>query len=779
MRTKLCALAILCVPLAPPLPAQETDGTKRFRPEEHFPSPSLLYFSVPSVSGLQEGFAGTLPGRLISHPGWRRALARPLALLDGLLEREWAPVVEVTGKSPPEILELVQGEFALTVRGLSLGIPEAAVAVEVGEGEDELLGVLTRLQALYEKESGHKVEQRRVGSVEASVWATPVGPLFQAVLGTHLVLALSSDLFRSIVAAYEGKAEREPLSAGRLHKGLEEVLAMDSRQLILEIDLGAIQRIALGFLAGSSNEEEIRTVLETSGLRRITSFGYALGFREGGAEGIVHLGLADGAGDFLQLIERALPPLDPEAVEASLARIPGSASQIQLMRFDPGRFLRGLDGLLRRSIPELGDELDAGFRELEAMTGISVEKDVLSLGDITLYGFSVDPPAGGLFADRLALARTEALAPYWKLAGKIGKFFDSSFTELEARGAKVEYLSVARHERSETLFETLLEGGEPEFETSPELTTRFIATWLLPVITRAELEGGWTVVSTLPQAVVRYVDFYAKDGALSADADLRQLTRAQVKGASFLSVSRGGTSFLSAYNTVLSLSSTSFVFSVQPFLQMLGVDFAQLPPAEAFLGDVKPGYLRLAMDPTGFTLHGHRALESSGGALLTGMGALGIGSALVVPGLLRTQRRATTTICANNLKGLYVASQMYFLTTGHFPHSPKGSLATLQLLADAAELELQPESFFCPEGEEGPPALVDGKIVLTEETCSYEAAPWNLQPTADAILFYDKKPHHDGQRNVVFSDGTVRLMGEDEFQERLRAHRERFGSSKN
>jgi hypothetical protein len=66
------------------------------------------------------------------------------------------------------------------------------------------------------------------------------------------------------------------------------------------------------------------------------------------------------------------------------------------------------------------------------------------------------------------------------------------------------------------------------------------------------------------------------------------------------------------------------------------------------------------------------------------------------------------------------------------------------------------------------PAAVDGKPVLTEETCSYEILGRRLKSTAlDSILMYDKTPCHHGCRNVLFTDGRVERMDETAFQQRL------------
>jgi prepilin-type processing-associated H-X9-DG protein len=131
--------------------------------------------------------------------------------------------------------------------------------------------------------------------------------------------------------------------------------------------------------------------------------------------------------------------------------------------------------------------------------------------------------------------------------------------------------------------------------------------------------------------------------------------------------------------------------------------------------------------------------------------------------------------CMNNLRQLFMASMQYSDKSGTraHPNSPEGSLASLQILADSDPESLPPQLFVCPESTEMPGALVDGKLRLTEETCSYEMVPWKVRNTAMGILLYDKSPCHAGGRNVVFSDGHVEYLKEADFQERLAQERAR------
>jgi len=88
------------------------------------------------------------------------------------------------------------------------------------------------------------------------------------------------------------------------------------------------------------------------------------------------------------------------------------------------------------------------------------------------------------------------------------------------------------------------------------------------------------------------------------------------------------------------------------------------------------------------------------------------------------------------------------------------------------EEEVSPSIFVCPESGQMKPSVVDGKPVLTEETCSYEIVPWRLKSTAlDSIFMYDKTSCHQGRRMVLFTDGRAERMDEARFQQRLASDR--------
>lgn len=607
---------------------------KKFEPESHFPSDALLYFSLANAERFKEKCSSTLIGRMVSDPGWALAFRDLFKRLEPQLEEINAPFRAVTGKTPLELLRLLQGGVALVVRGPSPeGFPaEVALALEAN---DELSKVLERVGRFFEQQTGKKLEARTVGGVEATVWPLPGAPLFQARLGTHWLAVSSPGLLRDIASAYEGQDPgKQPFKKGSLHAELQGPLKVERQEMLLAVNLEAIRSVALAFLQGNPDAEEVHRVLQVTGLDRLTSLGLAIGFRDGGMEGAFHLGMRGGARGVLSAIQKALPAL-AENVDSALPLVPASAHEVQAARLAPGKMLRELDKLLRQNIPEVGEEMDGWFQAMKEHTGIDVEADLFALADITLVSFMVEPPAGGLLSDQVMVAQTEELKSYLSLLKKLAELTEATERELDAtKGMKIRYVSLASGKTLATggLLGAFFSGpGTPEQLAS---IPRTVLAAMVPVIAWVDLPEGWTVVSTLPQALKRYTTHYARGKRFSEVSELAALFRKQASGASAVSVFQGGKSILWAYNSLLSVGS-----AFAPFLNMLGVDLAPLPPAEAFEGTVRPGYMSLRMTPEGFTIRGHRALSSSS-TVLAGAAVTGIVAGVVIPSLLFARTRA-------------------------------------------------------------------------------------------------------------------------------------------
>lgn len=141
--------------------------------------------------------------------------------------------------------------------------------------------------------------------------------------------------------------------------------------------------------------------------------------------------------------------------------------------------------------------------------------------------------------------------------------------------------------------------------------------------------------------------------------------------------------------------------------------------------------------------------------------------AMLLPAVARARGEARKMVCRSNLnqigKAIYVyrdANNDKFPTT----ETPGDSAGSLALLCPDY---IDAKAFICASDPDRKPGMAGAS--LTEETCSYYYD--NTVPPhapSDRMIVWDKSPDwHYASRNVLFVDGHVEHIREDEFQRRL------------
>lgn len=164
---------------------------------------------------------------------------------------------------------------------------------------------------------------------------------------------------------------------------------------------------------------------------------------------------------------------------------------------------------------------------------------------------------------------------------------------------------------------------------------------------------------------------------------------------------------------------------------------------------------------------------------VAGLLLIGILFGFLSPTLQQARIEALKLQCADNLQALAELSTKIASASpkARYPRSPEGSLATFELLLQKGNAlqgsPVDPELLVCPLTDHVPSEI---GAPLTEKNCSYEAVPWDVDPTdPDAMLYYNREPfpgvEGGGTRNVVFTNFTVRCLTEDEFQGLLQQQR--------
>jgi prepilin-type processing-associated H-X9-DG protein len=739
--------------------AQDAE-TATFDPLKHLPQDSFVVVSVDNVGRLVEKLHSTLIGQMVTHSGWSEAFAGPMKFLEQQVADASSEVKDVTGHDLVELAGLFQGRVVFSIRGISeVGLPELVLAIELGDKKADILALVGRFEKLFQKETGAELQRRRIGNVDATVWPTPAGSAVHAVLGGHLLITTSPDLLLSIDAALSG-GDAKSFSSGKVHQELTPHLEVPNREVLIEVDLDGARKIAMQFAGGG---DEIEMILKASGLDRVSSFGYALGFDGNATRTVVHLGMRDGVSGVFGALADAFPAV--ESVDGVFERIPANVDEVSALRVAPGKLIQSIDNLVRDIVPEAEEQIGVFYEQVHAATGMSVKDDLMTLPPITLHSFSVEPPLGGLFNDALTLVKTEELAPYWKLFGQLASHMGAKPKTLSAGGKTVEYINPAGGLAEKGGLLPMFLGDDPSLMAGgieQAMMGFFLGGFS---VSRFERDDGWTVTSLSAQAVRRYVTHYSKAPSLAASEeskDFTDLARQKIVGSSYASVFHAGRSLLWIYNSVLSIAT-----SLGSYASMAGIDVARLPPAEEFAEATGLGYIRFGAGANGYSIETRRGIES-GAIVIVALG-VAVGAALVVPVLSEGRGHAHQVHCTNNLRQLYAALVDYAANNDGFPHSTDGSIAALNaFLKTKYGRNIAPDIFICLQGAEFDSELDDdGLFELTEDTCSYELVPWKTSPEKNSILLFDRNTHDDGTRNVLFTDGHVEVLDEFDFQEQM------------
>ncbi len=726
----------------------------RFDPRSHFSGESVLFASIRDVDRLKERLAATQIGSIVSHPSVRQAFAGAVERLVDQLNRESIVFTQVTGKTPLELLGLLRGGVTLTVGDLTpQGLPRIAIAIERGSSGEEIDAMLQRLRGFYQQQMGVELQQHDLGGLSATVWPTPAGPIIESNVGTHLVITNAPDVFQGIAARVAGQRD-DGYDAGWLHRRLARRLKVADPDVAFELDVAWL----VGVLKEKTPPDMSRYV-DALGLSDVSVLGAVCSFDRGRPNAAVHLGV-DG-GEASGAIGAVLQNLrSPGEVDAALELIPSAATEVSAFGVNVGGLVEDLYAALEATP---GGVMTTAFDAwLQQVCG-EVDRDTLSaLGALEAYSFRIDPPAGALFSDEICLARTESFEPFWQLMAQSAD--EAGVREQEWEGATLQTI----------VGEPAVEFGDiiDQLREQPPAAIGMLAASTTPVYARIDLDNGWSAVST-PQALMRYVTSYGKQDPFSSAEKKSTLARRVTEGSVAGVVGMEGNGAPAFYNGLVQT-----LTPLAGHLAGFGVDVPLLPPGEIFERPARPGFLTLRKTKDGLTLRSVGVTIRSNETVIASA-LIGVIAGILMPALSGGREEAYIVSCSSNLKNLYVFSMLYAddHPSGAFPHSTSDSIGSFQALVDDYPEDLLPQVFHCPASDTVEVEVdIDGRFTLDEHSCSYAAAPWRLKATTrNAILYFDRKPHHQGKRNVVMTDGSVQTVSEDEFQEMYARDEARFG----
>jgi hypothetical protein len=780
MRSSWIAAAVL-VPLSFPFAGA---APERFAPEDHFPKECFFHAAI-DVGKLGSGLAETPFGRMLAHPGMRKALAG----LESLLVRESLAGSEefmrVTGMHVLEFMALFEGEVAITVSGVDMHGPATVMSFELGSKRKEIEGAFQKLgSAFLGSMGGGEAQTTEVKGHQVTTWPAQFGPSLQyTVLGNTLVLGVGGAL-EAVIGRFEGEGGgSDALRYNPVFARAKLQASVASPLATLFVNWEAIRGVVTAMTAGTPDGEEMKRAFEAIGLDRLASVLYRVGIREGDLEGKLYIDSPGGLGGILGILASSFGPVEDAA---ALSRIPAGAIEIGAYSISTGQLIRGLHEKLKAGWADTAAAIDGLVSRLEGVTGLSLQSDLYLLPRLSLHSFSILPPAGGLLPDSISIVRTSEFQPYLVALDKFARKTGARVESLEIAGRGVAFFTMARIEErvglapprivsvrrglgaggdEETVHELMPWGGLFREGPSSSLT-----------LALAPIDAEWMALSRTPQGISRYFSTYSKMPPALQEEAVAGLIKKEIGNEAGFSILRGGRHVLFLYNTALTIAMLQAPL-LEKRLKALGVDLAQLPPGEDFQAAFRDGFLLFRPAKDGFLVHGHRALSNLIGSPTILSAIMEIGLAMEIEKELGDEVPSGPEA---RLRELGAAFKRYAETAGMgaYPHDPAGSLAALQKVVDAGLIE-DASMLVHPVGGEKPARAAGGeaKVVLAEENVSYEIVPWKQGPTdsPSRILAHEKKPYGAGGRHVLFVDLRVELLEEAEFQRMHREQSERYG----
>jgi hypothetical protein len=143
-----------------------------------------------------------------------------------------------------------------------------------------------------------------------------------------------------------------------------------------------------------------------------------------------------------------------------------------------------------------------------------------------------------------------------------------------------------------------------------------------------------------------------------------------------------------------------------------------------------------------------------------GICMVGVFATLLTPALLKAKMKANETKCGNNLKQLGLAAIQYADDNRYFPNVPSDPTGRKAMELLVPKYCDSSQVFTCPCQEDGDFSYEGFPVLITMNVSSSKPIAW------------DKNPHPDGSRCVVFADCHTQRVDEATFQELLVIARE-------
>jgi hypothetical protein len=747
---------------------------RAFDSESHFPQGCFMYVSL-DVGALRKGREETPLGRIITHPGLRRALGHLPELPAEQIRHEMREFTEAMGKDPIEVFQLLTGEVALAITGIDRRHgPKMFVSVDLGANKKEILALVERLgPLLLQTTGGGEPQTTKLKGRVVTTWPFRGGPsAHDTILEGHLLFGIGQDI-ASVIDRFDaqGAAPGDALKLVPAYARAQRQTTGVTPAFTYFLNWETL-RNTMASMGALRPAEEAERAFVAIGLDKLASLTCSVGFRDGDFDTKLYLDSAGGLSGILGLVSECFSAADDRT---ALSRVPAGVRELSAFSIASGRLLRGLLQMLRQGFPDLVPAVDGFERGLENTTGLSISRDLETLPRLNIYQFNKLPPAGGLLPDCVYLVRVAEVEPYLVLMDRVCRQLGAEIVSVRVGDRDCAYVMADRI--LSRLGITALGTDGPA--SMPRSWSQIAAVEPSLSLAFARIDAEWMVVAIAPQAIERYLSSYQKGPFITEEEEVSSLLRQDIGGEAAFTLLRGGRYFVSVYNTAVSLAmllSPALESSLKPW----GIHLAALPAGENFSPHFRDGFVLLRASADGLLVHGRGVISNAiaSPALLAAvaepLGQVAVQSA----GLKPPSKGSGGSAAHRRLRAIGAVLGASAGESRAYPYDARGSLATFQGLVESNKVS-DPSLLVHPRGEERPAVRVAGEsaFVLTAENLSYEFVPWKQGPrdSPSRMFVYEKKLYERGGRHVLFVNLEVKFLMEDEFQELLAAQKRKYG----
>jgi len=691
--------------------------------EKLVPESTFVYFTVPNLNKVAENFRRTALYALWREPSVKDFMVEPLERSQAMRDK----IEGTIGVGLSVLKRVLNGQVAVSLfwREGKRGNLDAVIVADCIADRDRFEDIVYALLKRGCPPVGENAQWKSevISGVTVYTRSATRGPIFYCYLKDTFVFAVSKSGIEEVIKNFKGE-KGAPLSEKPEFKLVLQRISGENPIAALYVDTDEI-------LEGLADKigEDIVEKLRTAGVDSIKAIGYGIGYEDTGIkEKICLYAPKESRKGFANLLN--LPRGEKKLLEA----VPAGALSVSHANVDFQSLWEGAMNALKVLDEGAYGTLQEALASAEKATGVNIEKDLIrSLGN-EIAGYIMPPTEGEERPKTVQLIKVKNVAKATK--------------SLEA------------------LFKSVVPGAAVPLPAAPKPTEAVNAYWAatqhrnhtirvltsrqreLPISIAYAVVGDIIILSTSTGAVRKALDHIDQKTPSIIDDDDYKLVVSHLSeensAINYFDLKQG---MMILHKKALSAKGALEGFEM-PF------SFAKLPPEDVLARHMFGLATAAVSDDAGLTVETYSPMGNLGT-----IASSTVLASMALPASINIRDRVTSMMCKRNLVAVGRALRAYAAkNAGNLPDPGRQA----KLLVDGGFVP-NPKIFYCPATEDDPRTFPDN--------VSYEFTllTYNLERDGEGRypIAWDKFGNHPGGRHVLFIDGHVEFLSEEEFLHRI------------